>query len=179
MTTIEEMISDILRREGGYVDHPADRGGPTKYGVTLATYGRWLGRAATSADVQAMTEDEAREIYARDYYHAPRLGLLPEDIQPLAFDCAINHGPRNAIKLVQRTLNKAGFGPCDVDGACGPDTAHRARAALSAMGGLFVNAIVHERVALYEAIVARDPSQAVFLRGWRVRAFEFLSPEVM
>lgn len=174
MQSVDEMISDILRREGGYVDHPADRGGPTKYGITQATYGTWLGRPATIADVQAITEDEAREIYARNYYHTPRLSLLPEEIQPLVFDCSINHGPRNAVRLVQRTLNKAGFGPCDVDGALGPDSARRAAGAQAAMGALFANAIVQERVALYEAIVARDPSQSVFLNGWKRRAESFL-----
>jgi len=174
MRGVNDMIEDILRREGGYVDHPADRGGPTKFGVTLKTYGAWLGRTVSAADVQGMTEAEAREIYACNYYHTPRIDTLPEAIQPFAFDCAINHGPRNAIKLLQRTVNTAGFGPCDVDGALGPDTRLRLAEADSAMGSFFLSALVHERLALYEAIVARDPSQAAFLKGWCRRAEEFL-----
>ena len=34
--TIDEFIDDVIAREGGYVDHPADRGGPTRWGITEA-----------------------------------------------------------------------------------------------------------------------------------------------
>ena len=65
MNTIEQILDDILRREGGYVNHPADRGGPTNFGITAQTLGSWrkLGRPATAAEVQALTEPEARAIY--------------------------------------------------------------------------------------------------------------------
>ena len=37
MKHIDAMITDVIRREGGYVNHPADKGGPTKYGITHKT----------------------------------------------------------------------------------------------------------------------------------------------
>lgn len=43
MKTVDEMIDAIIRREGGYVNHPADRGGPTRYGITMATLSEELG----------------------------------------------------------------------------------------------------------------------------------------
>jgi ferredoxin-NADP reductase len=73
MNTIEQILDDILRREGGYVNHPADRGGPTNFGITAQTLGSWrkLGRPATAAEVQALTEPEARAIYRQQYITGP------------------------------------------------------------------------------------------------------------
>jgi lysozyme family protein len=51
---IDAMFDDVLRREGGFVDHPADRGGPTKYGITQRTLGHYLGRAVDRAEVEAL-----------------------------------------------------------------------------------------------------------------------------
>lgn len=173
MRTVDELIDDILRREGGFVDHPSDRGGPTKFGVTQKTLSAWLGRPVSVDEVRNMEESTAREIYERDYYTGPRIDTLPEEIRPLVFDCAVNHGPRQAIKFVQRVINLAGFGPVAVDGALGPKTREAARTAQAEMGCLFNNAILEERRNFYRMIVARDQSQEVFLAGWMNRAKEF------
>ena len=61
MPSVDEMIDDILRREGGYVNHPADRGGPTNYGITQKTLSRYIGRAALTSEVKNLSEDVARE----------------------------------------------------------------------------------------------------------------------
>ena len=55
MNAIEQILDDILRREGGYVNHPADRGGPTNFGITAQTLGNWrqLGRPTTTAPNQS------------------------------------------------------------------------------------------------------------------------------
>lgn len=73
MSTIEQILDDILRREGGYVNHPADRGGPTNFGITAQTLGNWrkLGRPATATEVQALTENEASAIYRQQYISGP------------------------------------------------------------------------------------------------------------
>ena len=69
MNPIDTILDEIIRREGGYVNHPADRGGPTNFGITAQTLGSWrkLGRPATAAEVQALTETEARAIYRQQY----------------------------------------------------------------------------------------------------------------
>jgi lysozyme family protein len=171
--SVDDLISDVLRREGGYVNHPSDRGGPTKYGITQATLAAWLGRPATADDVRALDEDTAREIYAQRYYHGPRIDSLPEAVRPVLFDVAVNSGPRRAIMMAQQVINEAGFGPVDVDGALGPQTRKAVDRAAAEMGPYLVNALVEERKAFYAAIIARDPSQAVFERGWMARAEEF------
>lgn len=173
MKTVDGLIDDILRREGGFVNHPADRGGPTKFGVTQKTLSAWLGRAATVDDVRGLDEAAAREIYERNYYRAPRLDTLPEPIQPFVFDCSINHGPRRALMFVQGVVNEAGFGPVDVDGTLGPQTRQAAETAAAEMGPYFLNALVEERKAFYARLIAGDSSQAVFERGWMARAEEF------
>jgi lysozyme family protein len=173
MTTVDEMVDTILAHEGGYVNDPSDRGGATNFGVTQRTYSAWLGRPASIDDVKAMRVETAREIYLANYYYKPRINGLPEKAQALVFDCAINHGPRRAIKFVQTVINLAGFGVIIVDGICGPDTMGRAQQASEAMGDYFVNAIADERIDFYQAIVRNDPTQNRFIRGWLNRANSF------
>ncbi len=62
LTDIGLILPFIEQWEGGYVDHPADKGGPTNMGITLNTLARWRGHAVTAADVKALTRAEARQI---------------------------------------------------------------------------------------------------------------------
>jgi lysozyme family protein len=170
---IDAMIDDVLRREGGFVDHPADRGGPTKYGITQRTLGHYLGRAVDRAEVEALGRPLAAEIYRRNYLLVPRLDTLPERIKAFLFDSAVNHGPRRAVRLLQQVCAAAGFTPIAIDGVLGPQTRARARDADAAMGIWLLAALVAERRSFYRQIVARDPSQAVFFKGWMNRLAEF------
>ena len=52
MANVADLIDDILRREGGYVNHPADKGGPTNFGITQDTLSRYIGRQALISDVK-------------------------------------------------------------------------------------------------------------------------------
>jgi lysozyme family protein len=174
---VDELIADVLDKEGGYVDHPADRGGPTKYGITQATLSRFLEHAATVADVKALDLATARDIYELRYYRAPRIDKLPEPIQPFVFDCAVNHGPRRAIRFVQKVCNDAGFGPLAVDGLMGPKTKAVANSCYETLQDWMLVALVQERQMFYGNIVANDASQSVFLKGWLARARSFL-PQV-
>lgn len=175
--SVEQMIDDVIRREGGYVDHPRDRGGPTNFGITQSTLSRHLGRPASADDVRRLTRAAAADIYRRDYYEAPGIDQLPERIQPFVFDAAVNHGPARAIRFVQQVCDAAGFGPLAIDGRCGPRTSEAAFAADRAMGDWFLAALVEERRNFYHALVARDPGQRVFLNGWLNRLAEFDVPE--
>ncbi|MGH6943435.1 MAG: glycoside hydrolase family 108 protein [Geminicoccaceae bacterium] len=171
--SVERMIEDILKREGGFVNHPADRGGPTRFGITQKTLSGYLRRPATIDEVQRLSPELATEIYRCDYFVAPRLDTLPERIQPFAFDSAVNHGPARAVRFVQQVCNAAGFGPIDVDGVCGPETRGVAAEADRAMGPWLLAALVEERRNFYHLIVAGDPAQEVFVAGWLNRVKEF------
>ena len=155
------MIDDVLRREGGYVNHPKDRGGPTKYGITQANLDAWL---ASQASVRRIHEDTARLIYRRNYYLAPKIDQLPPALQPFLFDCAVNHGPSRAVKFLQRACE------AKPDGRIGPATL--AQVDKYAPEGL-IRAMIDLRRNFYLNIVRNDPSQKVFLRGWLNRLAEF------
>ena len=102
MTLIETLIAEVLKKEGGYVNHPADKGGPTNYGITQDTLTNYLGRKATIDDVKNLQKSTAAEIYENNYFIKTGIQLLPEPIIPLMFDMAVNHGGHGAIKMLQK-----------------------------------------------------------------------------
>lgn len=109
-------LAHVLRWEGGFIDHPADPGGATNHGVTLATLGDWRGRPQTRDDVRALTPDEAAAIYRARYWDRCRCAELPEGLDLLVFNGAVNHGPGQSVRMLQQALGVA------ADGLIGPVT---------------------------------------------------------
>lgn len=173
MKTVDELIDLILKHEGGYVNHPSDRGGPTNWGITQANLSSWRGRKTSIQEVKTMSREEARTIYRRRFFEKPRMDLLPPGIQAQVFDLGVNAGPSVAIRQMQEILNEAGFA-CVVDGTIGSNTSRVAWAAWRAMGTYLTNALVERRIQFYEGIIRRRPSQAVFRKGWLSRANSFV-----
>lgn len=170
---VDAMIEDILKREGGFVDHPNDRGGPTNFGITLRTLASWRHKEVSRDDVRRMAQSEARDIYKGRYFLQPHVDQLQAAIQPIIFDMCIHHGPASAIKMLQEVLQEVSP-PCDVDGGIGDETIKSANNALEKVGAKeLTNSVVDRREALFKAIVAKDASQRVFLKGWMRRAEEF------
>lgn len=162
----ESIIDDVLRREGGYIDHPADRGGPTNYGITLKTLADWRGRPVTADDVKKLAQVEAREIYRERYIIEPRLHkVIDPKVRALAVDCAVNHGPKQAVKLLQLAARVF------PDGDLGPKT----EAAVSRMEpAALYRRLCAARVRYYGQIIRRNSSQHVFAEGWADRVAEFI-----
>jgi len=124
MTPIDTILDEIIRREGGYVNHPSDRGGPTNFGITAQTLGAWrkLGRPATAAEVQALTETEARAIYRHQYITGPGFEVITHPaLLHLLIDAGVHSGPKRAVQWLQAALGVT------ADGIIGPKT----RAALA------------------------------------------------
>lgn len=171
---VQEMVKEIILKEGGYVNDPADSGGPTKYGVTQATYSRWLGRKASISDVKAITREVAEDIFINNYYFKPRIDIIADEVQHKTFDMSVNHGPRRAVKLLQLALAKLGF-EISVDGVIGSQTARISEMAIEKYGDVrVVNKIVEVRNDFYHRIVASRPTQKRFLKGWLNRSNSFL-----
>lgn len=169
---VDTLIDDVLRREGGYVNHAADRGGPTNFGITQATLSGWLGRPAAALDVEAMSPITAREIYRKQYFLTPGYDAIPDPaLQALVFDFAVNSGPRAATKALQTALQKMGLYPGAIDGAIGPQTRQALRGVTNWPELYF--RVKCERYELYLRFIGRDPAQAVFAAGWANRMDEF------
>jgi len=172
---VEELLDDVIAREGGFVNHPADQGGPTKFGITQRTLSEWLGRPATVDEVRTLDEETAREIYMARYLTSSRIDTLPPETVPQVFDMAVNMGPRRAVRILQEVLNLAGW-RVDVDGTVGPETRCAALEAQEQMGPFLANGIADQRANFYRRLAAADPSQHVFLQGWLARAEAFKVP---
>ena len=157
-----DAIEAVLAEEGGFVDHPADKGGPTNRGVTLRTLEEWRGVPVSAADVRAMELPEAIDIYEANYVRAPRLDDIKDDaLFRYMVDSAVHHGPKRAIKMLQKVIGVT------ADGIAGPvtlSTVNRLR------GDQVLAALRKERVVFMARIVERDVSQVIFLEGWLARA---------
>lgn len=167
------MIDNILMVEKGYVNHPADRGGPTKFGITQRTLSEWRGYWVSEEEVKQLEEEEARDIYYLKYFVAPKLHLLPKQMQPFLFDSSINHGPSRAIIFLQKAINKEKIAYLVEDGINGNRTREAALKAWYRIEEDIIDAMVEERKNFYCAIVDNDPTQEVFLDGWLNRAEKF------
>ena len=186
MISLEDLTDAIISREGGFVDDPADPGGATKYGITRATLERSRRAAGqtgpiTARTVAALTRDEAKAIYLRDFYRAPGIALLPEPLQASVYDMYVNAG-RQAVVILQHLLGEMGEAVA-VDGRIGPATAAAAARAQAAAPAHLADAYAIARRNYYYALADRRPALRKFARrrdggkgGWITRAESFLAP---
>ena len=166
MGLIETVIGRIIQREGGYVDHPTDQGGPTNFGVTLATLADYWGHPVSAEAVKALTEAEARKIYLELYVVRPGFAKVADlQLLDLLVDVAVNHGPSRAVTWIQRAAGLL------EDGVMGPKT----KLALDVVSPrTLCKRIVAERARFYGRIITHRPGQAVFAAGWMNRLAEFV-----
>ncbi|MEO6298688.1 MAG: holin-associated N-acetylmuramidase [Paracoccaceae bacterium] len=185
MKSIREIAEDIVAREGGFVNDPADPGGATNFGVTMGTmralrHDTNLDGQIDVTDVKGLTRAEAVTIFLRHYFLRPGIALLPMSVQPALFDMYVNAGT-NAVKVLQRLLARHGH-PCADDGTIGPATIAAAKAmepaALNNAYGIarrdYYYALADARPASRKYALRRDGGKG----GWITRAEAFL-PETL
>lgn len=181
---VRDIALEIVAREGGFVNDPADPGGATNHGVTIGTM-KALGcdvnhdGKVDEADVKALSVDQAVSIFLSQYYLKPKIDTLPEALQPSVFDMQVNAGSM-AVKLLQRVLKARGHDIAD-DGAIGPATA--AAATAEAASGALVDAYGAARRDFYYSLADARPASRKYARtkdggkgGWITRAESFMSP---
>lgn len=190
MPTIDDLLDDLLRREGGFTADPKDRAHYgrrqpparpwdctcTNMGITQATLSDHYGRQATVEEVRNLSAALAREIYEHQYLTGPRIDTLPSLLVPVLFDTCVHSGARRAVTLLQEVLNIAGFGSISTDGAIGPKTSEAASRAANQMGASLVNAYVQQRRQFLKTLIEKDPTQARFEKGWMARIAGFELP---
>ena len=166
----------ILKYEGGFSghNHDHDRGGPTNLGITLRTLQNFYNQYGYGDfdrdgdidvdDIRLLdTIEKAAPVYKTYFWDAMKLDNYPSRVDFILFDFAVNSGPKNAVKLLQRALNKLQEYSLIIDGIAGP----KVRSAMNKVDiELLICALLNERDIFYRKIVAMDHSQEVFLRGW-------------
>jgi len=172
---VDQLIDGLIEREGGYVSHPADKGGPTCFGITEA-----VARAqGYRGPMRQLPREEALAIYRRLYWLRPRFDEVAKRSPHIAgelFDTGVNMGPGVAATFLQRALtalNRNGQDYPDLvpDGRVGDVT-------LAALDGFLVvrgkssgetvllralEALQGER---YLRLAERRPANEAFLYGW-------------
>lgn len=160
----------LLLHEGGYVDDPLDKGGATKYGVTIAVwkqygYDKNGDEIIDKEDVKLISKEDAFNIAKKLYWDAVKGDQINnQSIAEFIFDWGYNSGPKTAIKHTQQVLGVT------VDGLIGPKTLKAINE--SPQEELF-NKLKAKRKLFFEAVVANNPSQKKFLKGWLNRNNSF------
>lgn len=169
-TIRDRIISNTIVVEAGYSNRAADRGGPTKYGVTLATLRGIPGyEHATAETVKNLTIPEATQIY-RTVYTLPFEIIDDPTTFKFVFNGAVQHGVVGMTKLLQKAM---GLSP---DGVIGSKT----KAALmerSKQPLEFFARLVATRMRFYASILINDHSQRANAAGWFNRVADDLNPD--
>lgn len=172
---VDALIDDLIEREGGYVNHPADKGGPTCFGITEA-----LARAHGYAGaMRNLPRHEAAAIYRRLYWLRPRYDQVAKRSVRVAaelFDTGVNMGPAVATTFLQRALtalNRNGKDYADLtpDGRIGPLTLRALDAYLATRGKrpgatVLMRALEALQGERYLRLAERRPANEAFLYGW-------------
>ena len=144
MNNFKKAVSLTLEAEGVLSDHPDDKGGLTKYGISK--------RAYPDLDIANITKEQAVAIYRRDYWDKCKCEVLPYPLDVWVFDTSVNHGVKKAVRILQETLGVA------TDGIIGPKTLNAANKA----GADAVNTYALRRLYAY----AETESWQTFKKGW-------------
>lgn len=172
--SFENALAATLKHEGGFSNHPDDRGGATRFGITEAV-ARRFGYAGPMADYPQI---EANRVYKLQYWDTLRLDevdVISEDVAHELFDTGVNMGIGRAGKFLQRSLNVLNQGQADypdltVDGVVGPATIHSLRtfiARRSAQGELvLLRALDGLQRCAYIEIAEQNQTQESFVFGW-------------
>lgn len=179
--TIEQLLDELIQREGGYVNNAADRGGATMFGITEG-----VARAnGYQGDMRQLPRDTAKSIYRRIYWERPHFDAVAARAPRLAeklFDTGVNMGPTVAATFLQRSLtalNRMGSDYPDLvaDGQFGAASLSALNSFLKTRGvdqGQTV--VLHALDALqgerYIRLAEVNPKQETFLYGWLANRIE-------
>lgn len=149
-------LSLVLRREGGYVNHPKDPGGATHKGITIGTYRRYINSKGTPDDLRRITDEQVATVYKKHYWDKVKADNLPSGVDYAVFDFAVNSGPSRAAKYLQSVVG------VKQDGIVGPETIS---AATWSDPGATINALCDNRMKFLRGL----KTWPTFGKGWTNR----------
>lgn len=165
VTEFDRSLEKVLKLEGGFINHPKDPGGATMKGVTQAvydTYRKSVGAGRQS--VRCISDDELRAIYRGRYWNLIKGDSLPAGVGYVVFDGAVNSGPAQAVKWLQRAL-----GLDRVDGLIGPQTLEAVAAVADH------DALISKILKLRDAFLRALKTWKTFGAGWTKRLRQVLA----
>lgn len=154
----EKAIQYTIKEEGWFSDHPDDRGGATKFGISIG-FMRQINPNVTTEDIAGLSLEEAKDLYKAHFWDRIRGDDLPMAMALLTFDMAVTSGQRDAVRTLQ-----AAVGTYE-DGIIGPVTIRTANE--SPIQTQVVQDFSTRRVLHFSKL----PGWAVFGRGWVARTF--------
>lgn len=152
----KDSLKHVLVHEGGFADHPADPGGATMKGVTLAVFRRYYGSKRTKKDLRNISKKQLAHIYRTGYWDRCRCDKLPSGVDYSVFDSAVNSGPGRAAKWLQRAVGAV------QDGRIGANTLQKVE---SFDAEKLIDAMLDWRLRFLQSLRIWP----VFGRGWRRR----------
>ena len=173
---------------GGYVDHPNDKGGATKHGVSIeflkadalkdTAFYLLIGikLPITKDTIQNLTYDQATSIFKKKFWDFPlkldRTALSAPLTTICTYDMCVNSGGVNATRILQRACNSfPELRPkLDEDGIIGSFTWARVNQIGEQDDKALALQQIHYRREYFHAICRSNPKQEVFLKGWLNRA---------
>lgn len=174
VSAVDDMLAALLKREGGYANNSADKGGPTRYGITQQTAKAF----GYSGDMRMLPQQTALDIYRKQYWSDPKfydVSLRYPKLAGKLFDTGVNMGPRTASRFLQRALNGLNRGASEY-----PDTPEDGAIGSMTLGGLdaykthrgddgetvLLKLVNGQQAVRYLEICENDHTQETFLFGW-------------
>lgn len=172
--SVDSLIEGVIGREGGYSNHPADRGGPTRWGITESV----ARENGYHGDMRSLPREVAKSIYLRKYVTRPGFGgvmALSEKIAEELVDTGVNMGPSVPSLMLQKALNALNYNGRhynDIieDGDVGTATINALRAFLKKRGPegekVMLTALNCLQGARYIELARTRAANEAFLYGW-------------
>lgn len=156
----DRCLTELLKIEGGYVNHPEDPGGRTNLGVTQRTWEAWVGRAVTEEEMMSLTKEDVGPLYMANYWTPMKCSIMYSGLDFVLFDMAVNAGPGRTTKIIQEVVGAT------VDGDFGPETEE----SIHAYEGIYgvkhlIERFQEERLNFYKSL----STFKTFGRGWTRR----------
>jgi len=165
MTNFDRAMEFVLRWEGGYSNHPNDRGGETNFGISK--------RAHPEVDIKILTKEGAKDIYLKTYWSKIKGDELPDEVAIAVMDYAVNSSVARASRALQRIVHAG------ADGKIGPNTIKSVETAATLLGSKRIaQKVVMERSDFLCSLVTRRADKAVFLKGWMRRTHSLMAEVV-